>query len=277
MKEIHVYPIKSCKGLSVYKWQIGPYGLINDRKWMIIDVENNKNRFITQRQYPSLALIEPSFQGENLSITAPNMPTIRIPLSEKKRKKEPEIQVGIWKDTCRAIDEGDEIAEWLQKFLDRSHIRLVRMPEDHDRKTDKGKLVAFADGYPWLLISNESLKELNSRIKEKTIPMNRFRPNVVVEGVSEPFEEDKWKKISIGNIELFGTKKCTRCKTTTVDQATGAFTGPEPLQTLETFRKGLLEGSKNEVCFGMNMIHEMKTSGKIEIKVGQVVRVIDSF
>lgn len=278
LKSIHIYPIKSCKGVSVQKWKINKYGLEHDREWMVIDSETN--RFQTQRQNPKMALITPSFKEENtqqfLLVDYPGMPTLKIAMSGNTQRHEPLPQnVAVWDSTMTAVDEGDEAAAWFQKALGSSNLRFVRIPSNHARvvppnyHTQKAlNLVSFADAFPFLMISEASLSDLNERIAQKDpqispLPMNRFRPNLVIDGVP-PFAEDTFKRFQIGPITFFGAKKCTRCKLTTVDQSTGSFAGQEPLQTLRTFRQGLLQGG-DEVCFGENLNH----AGLGEIQVGQ--------
>jgi len=262
LTELNIYPIKSCKGFSVPRWKVGKFGLEFDRMWMIISPENN--RFITQRQQPKLATLSPEFNEKKteLLLTAPGMNPIQIPISKEKKKQSPEIIVGIWGDNCRAVDEGDEVSKWLTSFLG-VEARLVRMPDNHDREISPkysrdglDNVVSFADAFPFLLISEESLEFLNTKLEpEHQLTMNRFRPNFVVKGTDDPFSEDKWKKIRIGNSIFHLVKPCSRCKTTTVDQSKGVFDGNEPLSTLKTFREWDLDGNKS-VFFGQNLIHE---------------------
>jgi len=282
LKTINIYPVKSCKGISVSKAKIGTFGLENDRRWMIYNPESN--RFITQRQFPKLALVTTSFDNnyDNLLLDFPQMPTLKISLKLKNKTMVEKIDIGIWKDSVRGIDEGDEVGEWLNKAINATHpLRLVRMPENHDRQVPtewrqsdlKDQLVSYADGFPFLLASEESLADLNSRLPEtqEVLPMLRFRPNFVIEGQGVAFEEDTWKRIRIGNTIFRPVKKCTRCKVTTVDPAKGEFAGEEPLKTLSKFRKGLLKG-KDEVCFAQNLIHET-VGGYLE--VGQLVDIYE--
>jgi len=231
-----------------------------------------------------MALIQPSFQGNYLCVDAPGMPTLKVPCVGSEQRHSPLREVGVWDDKCPAVDEGDEAAEWFKKFLGNPKLRLVRIPNDHNRKVESTyqvpetkNIVSFADGFPFLLTSVGSLNSLNSHIQanEKSVdkqilPMTRFRPNIVVDGPDVPFIEDTWKKVKLGDVVLNFVKLCTRCKITTNDQEKGEFQ-KEPLATLETFRKGLLQGG-SEVCFGQNLIHE--NSG--EIKVGQTVQVLES-
>jgi len=276
VKSIYFYPIKSCRGIELKKAKIGTYGIENDRKWMIISSSNNN--FITQRQIPAMSLICPSLSTSGtLSVDFPGMETLKISPSNTIMKKEYEVRV--WNSICKGIDEGDECASWFQRALKNDSLRLVRMTETHDREVpDKYKqeslsnLVSFTDGFPLLIISEGSLKELNSRISSDGPPLliNRFRPNIVVSG-GFPFIEDTWKRIQIGEIIIRCVKKCSRCKITTVDQTTGESPSNEPLDTLATFRKGLLQKGGNDVCFGQNAIHE--NIGEIEN--GEIIQVLE--
>jgi len=277
LKAINVYPIKSCKGITASKWKINKYGLEHDREWMVIDSESN--RFQTQRQLPKMALISPSLKQENsqemLYVDYPGMPTLKVSLSGNSNKQQTLRYVGIWDDQTTGIDEGDQAAAWFQQVLNKPTLRLVRVPPNNSRKvppeynSEKGlNLVNFSDAFPFLLISEGSLGELNKRMQQgqsKSLPMNRFRPNLVIDGVSA-FAEDSFKRFKIGDVMFLGAKKCTRCKLTTVDQLSGSFDGEEPLRTLRTFRKGLLKGGE-EVCFGENLIH----MGVGQVEVGQSV------
>jgi len=277
LTEINVYPIKSCHGIQVDKWKVGQYGLENDRRWMLID-ENN--RFISQRKFSRLCFIVPSFEGGKMLVNAPDMPTLTIPLSGKEQSQGPIIDVTVWKDTCRAVLESDKSSKWFSDFL-KEQVRLVRFCEEKDRLVEEKyqveglpNLTVFSDGYPLLMISEESLRDLNSRLGSKgPLPMSRFRPNLVIKASNEqgtPFMEDFFQKVRIGAVIFYVRKKCTRCKMTTVNGETGEYSN-EPLETLKTFRKGLLETSPQEVCFGQNIIHD----GEGEISVGQEVKVLE--
>jgi uncharacterized protein YcbX len=177
-------------------------------------------------------------------------------------------EVGVWDDTVAAVDAGNEAAAWLSGTVGES-ARLVFMPAGTRRAVDNrygapGDQVSFADAYPYLLISRGSLDDLNARLA-KPLPMDRFRPNLVVAGCA-PYAEDKWRRIRIGPVVFRLVKPCTRCAVTTIDQATGAHDGPEPLRTLAGYRQG--EGG---VRFGMNLIAE----GDGEVRVGDEVVVVE--
>ena len=246
LASIHVYPIKGCAGLSPDAWPVDGFGLMHDRRWMIVDAAGE---FVTQRDHPRLALIQPAFDEDALRVDAPGLPTLRVPLrvaSDARR------DVRVWNDRCAALDTGDEAAEWFARFLG-FDARLAFMPEETVRQVDPryaadGERVGFADAFPFLLIGAASLDQLNQRL-ERPLPMNRFRPNLTVLGAA-PHAEDAWQRIRIGGIAFRVVKPCARCVVTTVDQTT-AVAGSEPLRTLATYRK-----QNGKVMFGQNLIHE---------------------
>jgi len=272
--EINIFPIKSCKGFSVKSWPIDKYGLENDRRWVIVDSTNNL--FLTQRQEPKLALVAPTFVDGFLQLDAPGMPTLKIPLGNDQRH-DPQVKVTVWGDDMTGVDEGNEVASWISIYLNKPNFRLVRMKQDHDRLVptqyrdeSAENYVAFADAFPFLLISEESLADLNKRIGSEQLPMNRFRPNFVVRGAPYAFAEDQFGRFNLGKTTFLAAKKCTRCKLTTVDQTKGEFKNEEPLKTLHKYREGLLQG-KQEVCFGQNLIHENYDT---IVSVGQTVQIL---
>lgn len=258
---LYIYPIKSCRGISVESARLDTWGLEYDRNWMVVNADN---RFLTQRELPHMALVETAFEPDTLRLTAPNMPALRLSLSDKFGK---EVDVTVWGDRATALDQGDEAAEWFSTFL-ATTCRLVRMGESYSRPVDPDYApldaqVNFADGYPSLMISEASLADLNARCSEP-LPMDRFRPNMVVSGC-DSYAEDSWHTIRIGDVTFHGVKPCQRCKITTVDQATGSVDGREPLVTLATYR-----GVKGGVIFGQNLIH----TGPGEVRLGNVVEVL---
>jgi uncharacterized protein YcbX len=258
---LNYYPVKSCGGISVGRASIDDRGFELDRHWMIVD---DRGYFVSQRTVPRLCLIKPSLDDKDyLRLNAPGMK----PMPIRRDAKGESVQVTVWQDQCQAIDQGSCVADWLTEFAGVS-CRLVRMADNFIRPVDRDYAlyatdqVGFADGYSFLLISEESLADLNGRLTEK-LPMNRFRPNIVVKGTTA-FAEDKWQRIKIGNI-IFGlVKPCTRCVTTTVNQETGEV-GVEPLKTLAMFRR--IDGG---VAFGQNLVH--LSGGKIGI--GDAVEIL---
>ncbi len=251
LTQLYTYPIKSCAALSHTRIELDARGPIGDRRWMVVDSDGV---FITQREIPALALIQPHFEDGQLRLSAPGMPAVHVPL---QRRDGPCRSVRVWKDICEALDEGDDLAAWLSEYL-HTAARLVRMPDSFVRPVDPRYArtpaqTGFADAFPLLIVAEESLAELNRRLVERgsaAIPISRFRPNLVVAGC-DPFAEDTWRTVQIGAVTLDIVKPCARCATTTVDQATGAIPdSAEPLATLNTFRK-----QDGKVMFAQNAIH----------------------
>lgn len=261
IRDLYIYPIKSCGGHRVDAAFATKRGLQDDRLLMIVDGEGS---FLTQREYPTMALIEPTLGEELLTLRAPGMATLDLPL----RTSGPHSYATVWNDQCQVIDQGKVVAEWLSDYLGTT-ARLVRLPDTFHRPVDPryGRTpddeTSFADGYPFLLISQESLDELNRRLTTP-VPMNRFRPNLVVQGC-EPFAEDGWRQLQIGAVTFYPVKPCARCPIPTIDQATGAV-GKEPLKTLATFRRT----AEGKVMFGQNLL----SSETGVIRVGDPVVVI---
>jgi uncharacterized protein YcbX len=228
---------------------------------MLVDADG---RFLSQREHARMALIEPQLGDDTLSLAAPGRDTMSSPVLSRGECRE----VTVWGDRCEAVDQGDAVAEWASSFLG-ERCRMVRISDDAVRAVDRdfavsdGDQVGFADGYPILLATEESLADLNDRMAE-ALPMNRFRPNIVLSGV-EPFAEDGWRRIRIGGIAFAAVKPCARCVVTTTDQAT-AKRGQEPLRTLATYRQVPGRG----VMFGQNLIH-LSTG---VIRVGDPVELI---
>jgi len=257
---LFVYPIKSCAGTPLDVAELGDRGIQHDREFMLVDPDNH---FLTQRQLPRMALIHPNRTADALELTAPGMRALRLtPRLAGERR-----QLTVWRDQVGAIDQGPEVAQWLSTYLDKP-CRLVRHADDAVRRVDAEfarqptDQVSFADGFPLLLISEESLAELNTRLPE-ALPMNRFRPNVVVRGAGTAYAEDTWQEISVGRVCFSLVKACARCAITTTDQAT-AERGIEPLATLATYRH-VARG----VLFGQNLIHHRRGT----IRVGDAVRI----
>ncbi|MBV9582964.1 MAG: MOSC domain-containing protein [Chloroflexi bacterium] len=243
---LNFYPIKSCAGTPLEVADIGPRGILHDREFMLT---YPNGRFITQRELPHLAQIHPTLTDGTLALAAPGMSPVAIEPTDAG----PRQPVVVWRDTVLAVDQGPVIADWLSSFLE-TPVRLMRMPADTVRRLDPqyapraSDQVGFADGYPLLLISEESLDDLNSRLASP-LPMNRFRPNVVVRGASKAYAEDEWADLSIGAVRFNGVKTCARCAITTTDQVT-AERGLEPLATLANYRR-----IERGVLFGQNLVH----------------------
>ena len=260
ISELHVYPVKSCKGWSLETATVGASGLEHDREWMVIE---EVGYFISQRQYPKMATITPKLSGDTLILSVPEMGEVIVPMVSRMRKK-----VIVWESECEAFDQGEEVAVWLSSFLGKN-VRLVRMAPDFERKLKEkyritgNETVAFADSMPLLLTTEASLEDLNSKL-ETPLRMDRFRPNIVVSGAST-FEEDTWKKIQIEGTVFRVSKPCYRCEITTVNQDTGEK-GVEPLEALGRYRTG-----PKGIIFGQLLIHE----GQGRIRVGDEVTVLE--
>ena len=257
---LNVYPVKSAAGIALSTARVDPRGLAGDRRWMVVD---EKRAFLTQRTHPRLALVSVAIAGDGVILTAPWMPALTVPVP---RPGATAIRVRVWDDVCDAVPTGDEPAAWLSRIVGVA-CELVYMPEAFHRPVAaRGPAppaeVAFADAFPFLLISEGSLADLNRRL-EHPLPMNRFRPNLVVRGCAA-YAEDGWRQITIAGIVFHVVKPCSRCTTTTVDQGTGER-GREPLATLATYRR-----VNNEVLFGQNLVHE----GIGQLAVGDEVLVV---
>lgn len=258
LSEINIYPIKSLGGISLQSSEVEERGLKYDRRWVLVD---ESNTFFTQRDFPEMALIKVAIEQQRLKLQhkTKTVEPLLIPFEFEHLKTE---KVVIWKDTVVGDFYNNQIDEWFSNILG-IKCHLVKMPETTKRVVDefyaKNKIVSFADGYPFLIIGQASLDDLNTRM-EIPLPMNRFRTNFVFNG-GKPFEEDNWKKFKIGNVVFQAVKPCARCVITTTNQET-AKRLHEPLLTLSKFRK-----FGNEVMFGMNLIcHSM---GKI--KLGDII------
>lgn len=289
LTEIWIYPIKSCQGINLSSAEVTPKGLrdiqqptsydrpscaiFSDRNFMLVDLQGN---FLTQRQYPQLATIKVTIQDNSLILESENL-TI-TPYQHHPQDYNSEIKVKIWRDNTIAIDQGDQAANWFQSALQiEQPCRLVKQSNKYLRAIDpqystaKNQPVSFADGYPFLLTNTASLAELNQRLEAKypqqnqQIMMNRFRPNLVIE-TNESFIEDRWQKISLGEVKFKLVKPCSRCLITTTDQKTGSRNSlQEPLATLSDFRQIPRQG----IMFGQNLI--ALNQGKIELNDSVII------
>ncbi len=259
VSELYIYPVKSCAGIKVDSAKITDRGFEHDREWMVV---RGGEWFVTQRQYPAMALIQPRPTSAGLVLNAPGMPEITVPVLTGKGAKTFEAQV--WDDHMLVADQGDAAAAWVSKYLGRADCRLVRLEgERHLSEKYGGSNVSLADGFPFLLISQASLDDLNARL-DKPVPITRFRPNIVVTG-GTAFQEDEWRKIRAGDVTFRLPKLCSRCEIITIDQATG-LKDIEPMETLSGYRyqtKGIMFG-KNAVAEQLKTLH-----------VGDGVEVID--
>jgi len=259
--EINIYPVKSCRGIALPAATLTDRGFVHDREWLIVRPDG---RFVTQRDDPRLALIVPAVTRITLELTAPGMPKLALSLDGQGQR----VDVTCWRDRCAAFDQGGEAADWLTGYLGTPH-RLVRFDPTHERASDPAwtqdvrALNRFSDAFPWLLISQASLEDLNRRLSE-ALPMNRFRPNIVVDGLP-PYGEDLAVDFTSGAVRLRPVKGCTRCIVTTTNQLT-AERASEPLETLRSYR---FNRDLKGVTFGQNLI--------LEKGEGQTLRVGDRF
>ena len=242
---LYYYPIKSCGAVQVEAADIDACGLRNDRRLLVIEPDGT---FITQREQPRLALVNPVIDGDDLTLTAPDMEQLAVRLGDDGAPH----RVRIFRDTCEAADQGEAVAAWFSDYL-QTPCRVVAMAPHFARQVnpnfarDPEDQVAFADAFPFLLLSEASLDDLNARLPTP-LPMNRFRPNIVIAGC-EPYAEDTWPALRIGSVDFAAAKSCVRCIVTTTDQAT-TERGEEPLKTLATYRK-----TEAGVIFGQNLLH----------------------
>jgi uncharacterized protein YcbX len=255
---LHVYPVKSAGAVSPQEWEVDGFGLEHDRRWMVVDTAG---KMVSQRTHPRLALVRPSVGDGTLRIETAGMPALELQL-----RPPPVVSATstVWDDRCQTTWVGERAARWFSDFLG-TECSLVYMPMETVRLANPDHApaetrVSFADAYPFLLVSEESLADLNGRMTEP-LPMNRFRPNLVFRG-GAPFEEDRLTAFELGPLHFRAVKPCDRCVVTTTDQLTGAR-GVEPLRTLATYRK-----RDGQVYFGQNLVH----SGRGRIRVGASLR-----
>jgi uncharacterized protein YcbX len=255
LSEIFIYPIKSLGGISVDSAIAEKRGLKYDRRFLLVD-ENNI--FMTQRDFPQLALLKLSTNDAGFKVlNTIDGSHILIPFESDSKDN---VHVTIWDDRCNAVKIGQDFDVWFSNAINKK-CSLVYMPDDEKRIVEKKyiseeHIVSFSDAYPFLIIGQSSLDDLNERL-DKPIPMNRFRTNFVFTG-GKPFEEDNWKDFKIGTAEFKAVKPCARCVITTTDQTTAQRT-VEPLKTLSEYRS-----INNKVMFGMNLV--CNKSGAISVK-----------
>lgn len=247
IEQINIYPVKSLAGIAVQEAEALPKGFAHDRRWMLIDGEG---AMMTQRQYPAMALIQPVIEGDTLRLLDRNNPANSIFFPLKAKEGEP-LGAEVWDSATQVLAPGGPADQWLSDLLG-VPARLVYQPEASPRPVDEryarpDEHVSLADGFPYLLISQESLAHLNGRL-DTPVPMDRFRPNIVVSGC-EPHEEDRWESFTTEALRFRVAKPCGRCVMTTVDQEKGEFDGKEPLRTLSKYRR-----SGDRVDFGMNLL-----------------------
>jgi len=246
LSELHVYPIKSARGISLSSARVDRRGLEHDRRWMVVD---EQGKFLTQRSIPRMALVHVELGSSHLVVKAEGMEDLRLPLRPVSGDA---VRVHVWEDSLDATDAGEDAASWFTKMLSR-RCRLVFMPDQTERFVNpkyapQNTVMSFADAFPFLLISQASLDELNSRLTVP-VPMNRFRPNLILGGCTA-YEEDTWASLRIGTVGFRVAKPCSRCTVPTVDQETGVRAA-EPILTLGSYRT--IDG---KIYFGQNLTHD---------------------
>ncbi|WP_428353352.1 MOSC domain-containing protein [Methyloprofundus sp.] len=247
LSEIYIYPIKSLAGIKVDHWEVSRTGLKYDRKWMLVD---DQQQFLSQRSLPKMALLKTQIIGQQLIISAPDRADLVLILEPPTTMLSREVTV--WDDKCLAHEVNQSASQWFSDFL-QFPCTLVYQPDENIRTVDQKYALAddqtsFSDGFPFLIVSDASLALLNQQMA-LSLSMRRFRPNLVMTDCSA-YAEDKWRKISIGEIDFRLPKPCSRCSVPQIDPDT-ALIDKEPLRTLAQTRKW-----NNKVFFGQNALHD---------------------
>lgn len=259
VSELVYYPVKGCAGISVPAATLTDTGIVHDRQFMLVGPDG---RFLSQRRLPAMAVLRPRLAGDVLVVEAPCADPIEVDVLADG----PRLDVSLFdKWYGSGVDQGDTAAKWFSAVLD-VPCRLVRVPPEHDRPGwgEVPGRTGFADAHAILLTSQSSLDELNRRIAERgarVIPMNRFRPNVVVTGWTEPHTEDRFRLLSVGDVHLGYSTRAIRCAVPTVAQETGEKSGPEPTRTLADYRREPAMGGG--VSFGVKAA--VMTTGEIAV------------
>lgn len=246
LSALNVYPVKSCAGIAVEAWEVDDFGFRYDRRWMLV---TPRGEFLTQREVPALSLVRPAIKPPHLVLNAPGHPELVTALAPMGGRP---VATQVWDDPLSVVAPDHRADAWFSEVLGGECV-LTYFPDTVVREVNRdwaprGGRTGFADGFPFLLIGEASLADLNARLA-MPLPMNRFRPNLVVAGTT-PFAEDTWRSLQVGGIPMEVVKPCARCITTTTDQASGRRDGDEPLRTLATFRR-----QDNKVMFGQNVVH----------------------
>ncbi|WP_237885711.1 MOSC domain-containing protein [Pseudomonas sp. PGPR40] len=265
LSALYRFPLKSGQGETLNQVSLDKLGLDGDRRWMLVDEASG--RFLTQRAVAKMSQLSALWNADGgLTLTAPGHSPIDIALPDGDADLR---GVTIWRDTLRVPDAGDAAGAWVSEFIGKP-TRLVQVPLDRARITQAGygkddDQVAFADGFPLLLIGQASLEDLSSKVG-RPLEMLRFRPNLVIEG-SEAYAEDSWKRIRIGDVEFRVVKSCSRCILTTIDPQTGERSEDrEPLVTLQKYRT-----EADGAMFGQNLVND----GNGRLEVGMPVTILE--
>lgn len=241
---LHIYPLKSARGLSLKKMDIVNSGPKFDREWMLI---NDSNHFITQRVKPEMCHIATQLTSEHLILSAPKQEDLYVALDLHQGET---LDVKIFSDWTQAIHLKKEYDQWFSDFLN-AKVKLIRSPQRKSRETS-GKRgpkteIKFPDGYPFLLTNEATLKELNEKL-DQPVSMLRFRPNIIISGPPANKEEE-WTKFTIGNVNFLSVKSCTRCSIINISPSTGKKSS-RVTQTLKSYRT-----KEGTVIFGNNLSH----------------------
>jgi uncharacterized protein YcbX len=261
VSELFIYPIKSLGGISLSDALVTDRGFQHDRRWMLVD---EHYEFITQRSIPQMALLQTEITSEGLKVYhKKSLKEIFIPFEPLGET----VAVQVWSDRCKGVVVNKKVDEWFSDMLGKT-CRLVYMPAATKRRVDgryalQKEITSFTDGYPFMVIGQSSLNDLNTRLEEK-LPINRFRPNIIFAG-GTPYEEDTWAQCTINGINFYGVKLCARCVITTINQE-NIQKRKEPLKTLTSYRM-----KNNKIYFGQNLLHQ----GEGRIHVGDSIYVIE--
>ncbi len=247
LSEIWVYPIKSLPGIRIVKANVLGKGLEGDRRLMLVD-ENNQ--FMTQRTFPQMALFDVSMQSNIITVGSKLNSSLNPLVIGGDRPSTESFKVSVWDDEVEVHEVRPAYSKWFSDALSMT-CKLVYFPEENPRRIDPDYVkedsnVSLADGYPYLIIGKNALRDLNERVGQD-LSMKRFRPNFVFDG-GAPYEEDEWRDFQIGPVRFLGVKPCGRCAIPTVDPETG-IKDDEPLRTLATYRK-----NNGKINFGQNVI-----------------------
>ncbi|KAG0354085.1 hypothetical protein BC939DRAFT_465948 [Gamsiella multidivaricata] len=279
ISKIYIYPIKSCKAVELTESKLSKYGLQNDRVFLVIDPETNRQR--TMRELSAMTLIEPKIVGDDLVITAAGK-SVTVPLVPDVSKYEKRV-VTVWKESLEAADLGEEAAQLFTDYLgvpsrlvykSPYHVRPVIEHAPGMNEIGFQPQTAFADNYPILCLSEESVKDVNTHLENPVTALN-FRPNLLVSGVSKPWEEDTWCTVDIRGVTYYFTCRCTRCDMPNVDPETGVKDKLQPQKTLQSVRR-VDKGKKAKfyACVGINVVPN-KHEG--ELRIGDVLDVKEIF
>jgi uncharacterized protein YcbX len=231
-----VYPVKSMRGIALDSAVLTPLGLEHDRRFMVVRPDGS---FVTQRDTPLLALVETALEADGVVLSRDGFGELFVPFDVTGGEP---VQTRVWKDGCEAVDQGEVVSRWLTGVLEsKERLHLVAMAKDYVRPQGKADLLGsetrtlFADAAPFLVASEDSLARLNRELVSgghDAVPMNRFRPNVVIRGLY-PFAEHTSGRISTESWSLQLRYPCERCIVTTIDQDTAQKNpGKEPYRTL---------------------------------------------